>query len=107
MGRQNPKVITIESKRLLSRSESGKTHLARVNYCLDGVSQSFDNNRKVTAVWFLTPTCFRVHCKLDSELHMLNPIEGDLEALREVGKPQIPPPFSGLRKKFLRVLTGE
>ena len=57
MGRQNPKVITIESKRLLSRSESGKTHLARVNYCLDGVSQSFDNNRKVTAVWFLTPTC--------------------------------------------------
>ena len=55
MGRQNPKVITIESKRLLSRSESGKTHLARVNYCLDGVSQSFDNNRKVTAVWFLTP----------------------------------------------------
>ena len=38
MGRQNPKVITIESKRLLSRSESGKTHLAKVNYCLDGVS---------------------------------------------------------------------
>ena len=25
--------------------QSGKTHLAQVNYCLDGVSQSFDNHQ--------------------------------------------------------------
>ena len=29
------------------RLQSGKTHLAQVNYCLDGVSQSFDNHQ-----WF-------------------------------------------------------